>query len=1499
MYDLDRLSELANTLGWYSAERLPNSDLSRRDSLAIATDAQSQAAARHSLSVHRTSSTAYKDPSKQKRNILKSKKEKEALKDPRTWVYNQVERYAVLDRNIREGGNASFAQAILTLHPRQPLDVNNVYVANELGEAISTGRPTDWLDLAAARDDHQYIRLLCVAGSNQMLRNKALSIALQRKNFKAVKELFLYDADPNALNNASHFIAAIKDQDHDLYRMFLMANVPLNLNYLHQALVEAIGHDSGTVALLIAYGADGLKDNGRGLCLAVSASLLQETAMILNNPNADLSIESLNFAIDAACSLTNEDHKRLLLDLLLCAGGDVNSPSISQQMVDAVKQQHIPLVDILINHGFSSERNEAEALCSAVLSGQLELVEALLRGPVGSLNLHVSRALVEASALEDPDVYEDIAKALIEKGAHHDALSHCLSDAVEKGCLSLVRVLIEHGASLDYDNARCVRFALRQNDFSLFSTLLNAPCERPILCMVLSDAMKIEPPTERFDIMSRILEKGVSGKDLHVALQTIASEATDATDYILIQTLMQHKASVDFVDSNGNCICTAAYKRDDKALDLLCEGNPSADTVSEALGILPVSFASADSVEYAREIGMISTLLKYGAHGDTAATMFVDAIQNDHREKAVDIFIQHDAADANYNNGQAVREALKLPRISSLQKIVSNCKLNRTTIASQLPHALEPQGFDLAKVTLIATEAKRLKYRGILDKPLRDEVKVNGARKEVIKLLLSLKASVDFENGAVLQHAVQKGDIEVCRMLLAAGVMTENIALSFPAARATKDRAIRLELMKILLEKAKSAIGQNEALAEVAQEAIKFDLSHVQLLLEHGASASFGKGAAVLQSLHTRNLGLLKLFLHTKLNKEALANSFALARKMAVPKEERYIYYETILQQFNDKKQISEALVEAVQRDAFDSQTSLLLLKYGASVETDNGQVVVLTAVASSLDLLKIFLGKKPSKDCRDAAFRAANDAKLGEHRNTVYQQLLVSGVTTDIVSIALRQATKTRTVDHALLTLLMKYGASLDFDSGRAIVQVTEKSDLGSLVVLLKGNITKAHSLDRAFVSAMNLKGPPRLAIAKVLLEKAPGITRDIISSYLEQIAEEKDHDLLTLLMSYKPDTSYNSGASIVLAARMGDAKSTLILSQGKLSQETIDKAFEQMLVDRTIQKKALGIPTAKILLERGVSQHLVDRALLEAFDEEITDLTKGVVELLIPHKPSVSMGNAKAFVNTASNGEIQLFRCLASQKPDLNIVIPALIQSMKDEEVLISFLVLLEEGKKAGPQLAGLVEPDLVEDIASKQATCVEEEALETAELEQANLSPKDTYRGTAQRHDSAISGPDIYWQKEKPRAGPAIIGEHVQASPAGDTAEAKPHAPQESIVEEVNVPVEEPNQLSDSVIFTAITHFPKGNLLVRYCLDNGCSSSSKIIAEIVLRIAKDENDDVSKGKDSSKKPNAKKPNAKTGHAGPAREVMTVLIWALSRSDITISEDVIMEILANNREG
>jgi len=1433
MRDFERLVQLTQQAGAYESTPLapvqpPNSD-------SIAASQGDWDDAREKLELRRTSSTYYKDPNKGKvRNLLRTSKKKTALNDRSGWVFTKAERFAEIDQAIRKPGTVRLAQAILTADLTDQLDVNVTYTFDQDGNTVATGAPNGWLDIVAARNDVDYIRLLAAAGASQQVKDKALGVALQRGNTGAVKELLRNKANPNA-SGFEYFMKAVKDQDMELIKTFLTAIIPLHQNHINDALVASAGRDNpDLVALLFAHGGEGNYDDGHALRNAIASETLEVTATILLHSIDVLSEESLANATETACLVSNDTIKQRVLEMLLYAGSDPNTPAVQNQLLEAVRAVHPSFVQLLVHHGTSPDQNDAETLRHAIASGQMDLVAVLLQGTISTGS--ASKALLESKAIDVPEQYEYIVHALVEKGVSEDSLHICLADAVDKGCgPALAPMLIERGAILDYNEAQCVRSALKQNKINLLRILLTGTCEPTTLCKVLPFAMAIQDRTDRYHVVSSLIDKGVSGKDLHVALRTTLGDSKDAVDFQLMSYLIQKRASVDFADECGNCVAIAAARKDEKALDTLEAGDPSPDTASAALQVLPVSFAKSESEEYEKTVRMVDLLLRMGAFGVPAAELLIQAVRDDYRGKALDLLLKY-RANANYKNGQAIAEALCLPNIHALEQICGRSQLTRDTLATQLPNAMKPNGFDMPKTSLLIQTTSRYGYNDVLHQALLEEIQAYGSRKPVIELLLSLKASVDYAEGEALRHAVSKGDVETTRLLLAANPTTQHVARAFPATMQINDLTTRYALMQSLLKNGGPGMG-NEALIQASREATPQDLSLVELLIQHKATPDFRDGAPVIEAVNAKNLPLLDLFVRSKLNVITLTHAFNVARTIKCSREERLAIFSTLFRSGFKGFDTSQALLEVLHVDPTDVETSVLLLEYGASVDHQTGSAVQSAAAAGSLQLLDILLAKKPIQSSRDAAFRAATASTLDiEQRRNVYVALLETGITRDLISAALLVATGQATIDKTLLSLLIGYNASLDFQNGGAVYKVVTKGDFDTVKTILTGTVTQMKTLEFSFSASIALEEEARYEIAKQLLEKKPGVSASVVSRHLAQVVSQGDHKLLSLLMEYKPEPSYNNGESLVLAARAGDAVSTAMLVKSKIPKKDLNRAFAAMLDQHAIQETPGGLETASILCPLGIEQKLLDRALLNAFDDPSNQTTKDLVELLIPYKPDFNGEDGKVFGVAASSGEMELFRRMAAQKPDFDVVIPALITIFS---VDMDGWETEDEGEDEKEEI------EEVKEVAqTEEKTEVKTEAKEEQKEEEV-ISP--------------TAGENVPKQEEEPKLKETNEEKLVRYLQHLEDCGQRGDTP-----------------LSDFVLFGAMWNFPKGRLLVKHLLDYGCPANSKTEANV----------------DPSGK------LLRVGHP-VADEVMTALIWTLTSTEPEISEELALEILLREKDG
>jgi hypothetical protein len=111
-------------------------------------------------------------------------------------------------------------------------------------------------------------------------------------------------------------------------------------------------------------------------------------------------------------------------------------------------------------------------------------------------------------------------------------------------------------------------------------------------------------------------------------------------------------------------------------------------------------------------------------------------------------------------------------------------------------------------------------------------------------------------------------------------------------------------------------------------------------------------------------------------------------------------------------------------------------------------------------------------------------------------------------------------------------------------------------------------------------------------------------------------------------------------------------------------------------INAHSMGLPdgfkTAQILLKQGVGRSSIDHAMRKAFSST-GSISKDEVDLFLSHGADANTANGNYFIQAALKEDMDLFQMLVNSQPDAAIVIPALIQSVRSEKVLVRFLQCL----------------------------------------------------------------------------------------------------------------------------------------------------------------------------------------------------------------------------------
>lgn len=765
MRDEARLRELARIAGAKPVGRLP--PLSPPVALPNFATENDISEVRRKLTERRQAS-GYKDPSKKITNILKSKKEKQDLKNPENWTFSNAERRDLLDATIKGGGtlgsssgsSAGFAQAIIELPDHSPLDVNIRQQSDEPIEkkarrdsaTRTSAGYSDWLEIAAAQTNGApFVALLCSRGTRQNALDKSLGIALTNfgstltsNSGRTIEQLLIYGAETGEY--AAKFLEAVRLGNIDVVYLFLRAPKQLHLAVLSDALLSAVTSRSyQLVAILLAHGADTNYRAGAPVLSAIQQADLQLTSLLLTASPAEFDPRHASPAL-TLISMFPQRSKTQFLQLLLSVGVDANNDALQDE------------------------------LCWAVAQLQFDLIEVLVRGDVSPSSASKAVESIPAEASEQDALR--LFRLLVSRGAKGGPWGAVLLAAVSYGHMALCEALVENGASIDYENAHAVRIALRNQDLALVGILTRASSSPSVLAKALPQAMKMPGKTQRFDAVATLLGKGVSGPELDIALRRAASETSLFRDPKMVGVLVRHGASVsNFGESNSNCIHIVSSRGDLEMLSILCASAnpPSPDITSQAI---PLVYQARTQISQSTLLKMLQLLLEHGGKGIPVADTLIDVVRIED-DGAVCRLLIEGGADANYQNGLAIQEAFKKEVPDSLEILCTTAHIEKETWAYVIPLALHPETYHPTKMRFVLTACKS--HRNILDRALIHETGRLSIRQDVVLMLLDLGADAGCDNAAAFRGAIRARSSTVFKLLLEAQNSEEANAKAFDA----------------------------------------------------------------------------------------------------------------------------------------------------------------------------------------------------------------------------------------------------------------------------------------------------------------------------------------------------------------------------------------------------------------------------------------------------------------------------------------------------------------------------------------------------------------------------------------------------------------------------------------------------------------------------------------------------------------------------------------------
>ena len=1134
----------------------------------------------------RTRHPNYKDPAAGIGGMLKSKRAKQKASDDQNWAFNEEE----LSRGLQEAlesGHVGVCEALID----QKADVNfrkeaATHKLQGFRKRDVKSVPTNYIKTAASTGNVDMVRLLASRGASLANQTEALNTAVEQNLPGVVETLLKFDADPNSIGGTI-LQSAITTQKPTIVRLLLRARKKVSQSLLSECLPIAVEQGQiEIVSLLVRYGADVNSNDALALRRAVKS---QRSDLLLSIMKGNPSAESVSLAFKDAfipnSSITVEK-RYLLLDILLCGGA--NGDPVAEVLIQVVRAGHCRIARMLIAHGASLDYKRAAALKQAVTARNVKMLTTLSLGKFSGD--HATDAFTEIPQPFTERQTYDLMSPLISKGARGIPLAKALVSAVQQKLARVTILLLDHKASVDYNDAQALQIAATAGDLESVNLILKKGKPEPQSMRHVLPLVPPSPQRLRYDMTKSIIDAastaGIPTKLLDVALMEAVDTQFPQLDLDLINLVIVAGADVNCL--GGKSFQIAVKRSSIELLELLVRSKPQPSSLSSAVPI------TMGLVESGLRIKFMAVLLDHGAQGPAVAQALTEAIGERPLDEKLVLSLVNEA-NVNHHQGQALCNAIKCAKKSIVASVIDLGHPNHRSRLAALSIVLEPSTGDrLAKLELLLRAG--IDQEG-LDKALVHEISnQSNSDIDVVKMLLSRNASCNYDRGRSLELAVKSRNNKVLRCLVCSKCDSRILAKMLKPAMHDTNPSTRYECIALLLGGGAKGDQVSGALVDEICSSQVCNTQLVKLLIEHGARVDYSEGQAIKHatSIPMKN-EILTLLLECSGASKILGSLVPLAMNHA--QETRLQILQMLLEKGAQGAQVHTALIDAVNQGPSAQLTIDMLLQYNASVDYQNGEALKIAAAAGHSSILDCLLQKNPNTENLPEALRLAMQTTIAQsstHEPVRFKSVRLltrAGVTnSEVIHRALNQAVSEK--DHVLVEHLIKSGGDPNHRQGKCVITATEQDDIESLLLLARSNPSPA-VLSAAFAakstSIDRWRSNPALLlnIDKILLDG--GATGPAVDQTFLGALKSSDSvcSKFVDLVSARPSSlnvNFDNGKCVSTAVERNCYELVKILLDQKPNQRTLCSAFMAIFESHASEEHLISL--SKLFLERSESR-------------------------------------------------------------------------------------------------------------------------------------------------------------------------------------------------------------------------------------------------------------------------------------------------------------------------
>ncbi|KAK5124147.1 hypothetical protein LTR85_001850 [Meristemomyces frigidus] len=583
--------------------------------------------------------------------------------------------------------------------------------------------------------------------------------------------------------------------------------------------------------------------------------------------------------------------------------------------------------------------------------------------------------------------------------------------------------------------------------------------------------------------------------------------------------------------------------------------------------------------------------------------------------------------------------------------------------------------------------------------------------------LFRAKASVDWQEGAVLVRALRADNIHLFARLLstrpnqltrANALMALYIPNAKPLTSGKTDMGRRLLSHSI----------DDASLCKTLDSAVEHDPGNVDIiraLLEQRLAQSFHDTLLIAKALRNCSTEVFGLILDAMGNKSSLLGKVLLSSLSDCGKA-KLLLAKGCPQQDRDAALATEAVRRPVRYDVIR-----LLLSFGTSADYDDGAgtVVLKACLNHDIELLELVLGAKPSPATIGRALCEVVRTQSSETHG-ITSVLLTAGPTKDAIDAALVRVvqriaqfefpTETPADKHdqaviqSLTALLLSFGADVNSMDGHALKLAAARRQLDLLRLLLANPKPTAHTLGLVVghVGLAIEDHEARYQVFQILLTTAASPAATLNEALVNAASERCQYASLWELLLEHASVDHRDGAAILQTIRLQNLAFLPIQLAKHPSRIVMDRAVLEALEMEPLEVRSA---TVKLLLEHGtssasrdvivgravknrdagllrliLSHHqqpstaLLDKALVDVVHDTVkTNLCQEYIDKLLDHAANVNALHGQSVQIAARQGNGKLFEqlvCAGASSQTVTRALPLLLVSGMDEEELVALM-------------------------------------------------------------------------------------------------------------------------------------------------------------------------------------------------------------------------------------